>query len=67
VGVVTSAANWRKSRRCESNQCVEFARIDENRVGLRDSADPLGPALMLSDASWKAFVAGVRAGEFDRS
>ncbi|WP_308222434.1 DUF397 domain-containing protein [Kitasatospora sp. A2-31] len=33
-------------------------------VPVRDSKDPGGPALVFSDAAWRSFVAGVRAGDF---
>jgi hypothetical protein len=33
-------------------------------VPVRDSKDPAGPALAFSAAGWRAFIAGVRAGEF---
>ena len=65
MDIVASTANWRRSRRCESNQCVEFASIGGEMVGLRDSADPHGPVLAFARPDWTAFVAGVRAGEFD--
>ncbi len=59
---------WRKSSWSTSpdNNCVEVARsVDE--VALRDSKDPDGPVLRFSLDAWIAFVAGVRAAEFDRS
>ena len=34
-------------------------------IFVRDSKDPGGPVLTLAPADWAAFVAGVRAGEFD--
>jgi hypothetical protein len=36
-------------------------------VAVRDSKDPDGPKLAFSHADWRAFVAGVKAGEFDLS
>ncbi|HEY8533179.1 MAG TPA: DUF397 domain-containing protein [Micromonospora sp.] len=59
-------AVWRRSRHCESNACVEV-RDAGARVATRDGADPGGPVLWFSRAVWAAFVAGVRAGVFDRS
>jgi hypothetical protein len=35
-------------------------------VYVRDSKDPAGPALAFAAPGWSAFVAGVRAGEFDK-
>lgn len=34
-------------------------------VAVRDSKDPDGPKLLFTRDEWKAFVGGVRAGEFD--
>lgn len=62
-----SAAAWRKSS--YSNQdggdCVEVAGGFAGVVPVRDSKDPGGPALVFPAAAWAAFVAGVRAGQFD--
>jgi hypothetical protein len=57
--------SWRKSTKCESSGCVEFAETD-HQVMIRDSKDPHGPALTFSRSSWRAFVAGVRNGDFDK-
>jgi hypothetical protein len=35
-------------------------------VLVRDSTDPHGPALAFTCAEWADFLAGVRAGEFER-
>ncbi len=44
--------------------CVEVARNLPSVVAVRDSKNPSGGALMISPAAWRAFAAGVRAGEF---
>ena len=44
--------------------CVEVA-ISTTEVAVRDSKDPKGPILSFSPKEWKAFVAGVKIGEFD--
>ncbi|WP_084520261.1 DUF397 domain-containing protein [Nocardia mexicana] len=36
-------------------------------VGVRDSKDPAGPALVFTPAQWDEFLAGPRTGEFERS
>lgn len=46
--------------------CVEVAFLPEGGVALRDSKDRTLPAHVYTAAEWDAFVAGVRAGEFDR-
>ncbi|WP_141548095.1 DUF397 domain-containing protein, partial [Nocardia farcinica] len=35
-------------------------------VGVRDSKNPAGGALVFTPSEWDAFLAGARAGEFDR-
>ncbi|WP_332873399.1 MULTISPECIES: DUF397 domain-containing protein [Nocardia] len=44
--------------------CVEVASGD-GRIAVRDSKDPSGPMLWFTTSEWRAFLAGVRAGEFD--
>jgi hypothetical protein len=58
-------SGWRKSSRSQYNACVEV-RFAGDRVPVRNSADPDGPVLVFTGAEWDAFVAGVKAGEFDR-
>jgi hypothetical protein len=55
---------WLKSSFCGSNSCVEVARHAETYF-VRDGKDPKGPVLPFNVSEWAAFVAGVRAGEFD--
>ncbi|WP_422735310.1 DUF397 domain-containing protein [Micromonospora sp. WMMD729] len=52
-------AKWRKSTRSGSSggDCVEVADNLPGIVGVRDSKDPDGPALVFGPASWRAFVA----------
>lgn len=44
---------------------MEVARNLPGAVALRDSKDPEGPVLVFTLDEWRAFAAGVRAGEFD--
>jgi hypothetical protein len=57
-------AEWRRAGQCASNGCVEVAQIGENIV-VRDTKDLAGPTLRYSRDEWTAFVAAVKAGEFD--
>lgn len=61
IGHVT----WRKSSYSGNNGggCVEVAQRSAV-VAVRDSKDPGGPKLTFSPEEWRAFVAGVKAGEF---
>ena len=62
-----SRAEWRKSSRSAGNggDCVEVARNLPGAVAVRDSKDPGGPKLVFTPDEWRAFTAGVTAGEFD--
>lgn len=55
--------SWRRASGCDSNTCVEVAYAGD--VLVRDSKDPDGPWLNFSPQVWSAFLANVRAGEFD--
>ena len=57
---------WRKSSHSGANgHCVEIAE-PAGEVAVRDSKDRSGPLLTFDRGGWRDFVAGVRAGEFDR-
>jgi len=43
------------------------AQIPASAVAVRDSKDPDGPRLLVAPDEWRAFVAGVKAGEFGLS
>ncbi|WP_030542067.1 DUF397 domain-containing protein [Streptomyces albus] len=48
-----------------SDNCVEVAPYGRETVAVRQSEDPSGPALVLRADEWAAFIADIRAGEFD--
>lgn len=56
--------DWHRSSFCDSNTCVEVARVGD-MILIRDSRDPQGTVLRVTIADWKAFLAGVYAREFD--
>lgn len=62
-----SNAKWFKSSYSGGgNDCVEVAHLDGGLVGVRDSKDAAGPALVFTPSEWDAFLRGARGGEFDR-
>ncbi|RDI51154.1 DUF397 domain-containing protein [Nocardia mexicana] len=68
MSVDLSGAKWFKSSRSSSTrECVEVAHLNGGHVGVRDSKNQSGPALIFSPAEWDAFTAGVQDGEFDRA
>ncbi|MFE2111181.1 DUF397 domain-containing protein [Kitasatospora sp. NPDC059463] len=61
-----SKASWYKSSYSNNGgECVEVSASFPGAVPVRDSKDPSGPALVFPASAWRAFVAGVQAGEFD--
>ncbi|WP_219416610.1 DUF397 domain-containing protein [Pseudonocardia nigra] len=62
-----TGATWVKSSFSGGNNgdCVEVAFVRDG-VGVRDSKQHgRGPVLQFTPDEWTAFLAGVRAGEFD--
>ena len=54
------------SPRCGSHgSCVEIANLPEGGVAIRDGKAVPGPVLRFTRQEWDAFIAGVKAGEFD--
>lgn len=57
---------WTKSSYSNSGaNCVEVARTFWGTVAVRDSKHPCGPELRFTPGEWKAFVSGVKLGEFE--
>ncbi|WP_454196399.1 DUF397 domain-containing protein [Nocardia sp. Marseille-Q1738] len=55
---------WFKSSRSSGGEaCVEVTWLAD-QIGVRDSKNPAGPALVFAPGAWDAFVAGVKEGEF---
>lgn len=60
-----SDVKWVKSSHSQhGGDCVEVAYLDAGSVGVRDSKDPSGPALVFTPGEWDAFATGVASGEF---
>lgn len=59
-------ACWIKASASTGNgACVETASVRPDEILVRNSRDREGPVLAFTKAEWVAFVAGVKAGEFD--
>ncbi|MGW4767076.1 DUF397 domain-containing protein [Nocardia sp. NPDC004278] len=68
MNVDLTGAQWFKSSRSQGgSDCVEVAFLEQGHVGIRDSKNPTGPALVFTPGEWDAFTAGVNDGEFDRT
>lgn len=62
-----AGATWFKSSYSQgTSECVEVAWLAGGEVGVRDSKNPTGLALVFSPGEWDAFAAGVADGEFTR-
>ncbi|GAA5059003.1 DUF397 domain-containing protein [Nocardia callitridis] len=67
MNVDLTGAKWFKSSRSQGGkECVEVAHLDNGLVGVRDSKNPTGPALVFAPGEWDAFLSGANAGEFNR-
>ncbi len=61
-----SQAMWFKSSRSSgTGECVEVAHLPHGTVGVRDSKNPTGPALIFSPTEWDTFTAAITHGRFD--
>ncbi|MEV3963483.1 DUF397 domain-containing protein [Nocardia sp. NPDC050193] len=59
-----SGVQWCKSSYSGNDECVEVAWFGRGRVAVRDSKDPVGPALMFDATDWDSFVAALRDDSF---
>ncbi|NEW48169.1 DUF397 domain-containing protein [Nocardia cyriacigeorgica] len=67
MNVDLTNAQWFKSSHSDaSTECVEVAFLNASLVGVRDSKNPGGGALVFGRNEWEAFTAGVAGGKFDR-
>jgi len=58
--------SWRTSSFSSGgNQCVEVADLPDGGRLVRDTKDRTGDTLHFTAGEWKAFISGVRGGEFD--
>lgn len=60
------SVTWIKSSHSNATgNCVEMAPLPGDRIAIRNSRDPHGPALVCSRDEFVEFVATVRDGRFD--
>ena len=59
-----AVGQWMKSTFSGVSDCVEICR-GESTVAVRDSKNPTGPVLEFADSEWRAFVLGVKDGQFN--
>ena len=60
-----TGATWFKSSYSQgTSECVEVAWLSDGGVGVRDSKNPTGPALVFAPAEWDSFMTGVHNGGF---
>ena len=56
---------WKSGRSSAEGNCVETAKLAGDEIAVRNSRHPEGPALIFSQAEVRAFVKGVKDGDFD--
>ncbi|SDG51263.1 protein of unknown function [Pseudonocardia oroxyli] len=54
-----------RSSYCSAGACVEVAVSESGQVLVRDNKDLAAGALSFTAEEWRAFVSGVKNGEFD--
>ena len=60
-----SGSYWIKSSLSYANgNCIEVASLPSGEIGVRNSRDCGGPVLRFTSDKWRAFLGGVRNGEF---
>ena len=57
-------ATWRKSNSSGDGGCVEVA-LTPTVIGVRDTKDRDAAELRFNAQEWRAFIEGVKRGEFD--
>lgn len=61
-----ASLTWQKSSFTANNgECFELAPLPGGGVAVRDSKNPSGPHLCFTSGEWRAFKAGMTAGDFD--
>ncbi|MFI9737329.1 DUF397 domain-containing protein [Nocardia sp. NPDC052278] len=61
-----NAKRFKSSHSGAHSNCIEVPFLPNCLVGVRDSKNPSGPALVFTPAEWSAFTAATTRGDFDR-
>ncbi len=68
MNVDPTGAHWFTSSYSGGGQeCVEVAFLADGPVGVRDSKDRTGPALIFTPSEWDAFTSTIKSNGFDRT
>jgi hypothetical protein len=62
---VISNDSFRKSSFSSASGCVEVRLLPDGHIAVRDSKDRNLPVNRYDPTAWTAFLAGIRAGEFE--
>jgi hypothetical protein len=56
---------WRKSSRSDTqgNNCVELAQLNAGAIGIRDSKNPAGGHVSLTNTQFATLLADIKAGD----
>ncbi|GAA0986053.1 hypothetical protein GCM10009555_062630 [Acrocarpospora macrocephala] len=67
LSVELATAAWRKSSASGSDggNCLEFAPLSGDRVGIRDTERPDLEPYVVSGSVFRAMIVGAKNGEFD--
>ncbi|MFO7250812.1 MAG: DUF397 domain-containing protein [Actinomycetes bacterium] len=52
--------NWRKSSYSGNGNCVEVALLPSGQIAIRDSTNPSGPTLVVTQSDWRKFIHRMR-------
>ena len=61
-----SPPRWRTSSFSDRGNCVAVAELDDGHVAVRNSQQPHAGTLRFSPPVLRAWIEGVKAGEFDQ-
>lgn len=58
-------AHWRTSTFTDRGNCVAVAECHDGHVAVRNSNKPDGSIVLFTSAAIRAWIKGIKAGEFD--